>query len=240
MTELDSPMTVVSVSPGPGHGPQWRKSVETDLAKVCAILAKAHEDEAEATMAVFLAGIEYDASVSAASNVSKMLKEAHQGAMKNANDSEHHIKDLLEGDVQLGPIYTQTMQDYATKLKERSATLYTCYTRTLATRHLVSMRARKLSACKKHLVTMVEDRSTAESEVERISGIYAAGLKHSDDLLEEQLAFVRDSGVGKNIKHTNTELGFLKDFEEHCKLFSVRNNECVSLPAPSSDPVELN
>lgn len=233
MSGSNSPTKAVS----PGNCPEWRESVESDLHKACNALTKAHEAEAEATMAVLLAQVEYDASVSNSANVSKMLKESHTSAMKAVNDSERHLRELLEGDVQLGPIYTSSMNNYASNLKQRSGTLYTCHTHTLAARHLVSTRARKLAACKHHLVIMVGDRTTAEGEVERLSGIYADGLKHSEDLLEEQLALVRSGGVDKRLTHTNTDLSFVTDFKEHCKLFSVPNDKEISLPATSSDPV---
>lgn len=234
MSKPDSPTKAVA----PGQSPEWRESVEADLRKACTALEKAHEAESEATMAVLLAEIEYDASVKNSANVGKMLKESHTSVMKTVNESEHHIRELLEGDVQLGPIYTNSMNDYAMKLKQRSGTLYTCHTHTLAARHLVSTRARKLAACKKHLVNMVADRTAAEDEVERISGIYADGLKHPEDLLEEQLTFVRSGGVDKRLTHTNTDLSFVTDFKEHCKLFQATDsNHDRPISPPPSNPV---
>ena len=234
MSGSDSPTKAVA----PGLSPEWRESVETDLRKACDALTKAHEAEAEATVAVLLSEVEYDASVTNSANVSKMLRESHTTAMKAVNDSERHLRELLEGEVQLGPIYTSSMNNYTAILKQRSGTLYTCHTHTLAARHLVSTRARKLAACKQHLVNMVSDRTAAEDEVERISGIYADQLKYSEDLLQEQLAFVRSGGVDKRLTHTNTDLSFVTDFKEHCKLFQTTgSNDDRPISPPPADPV---
>ena len=232
MSGPDSPTKAVA----PGLSPEWRQSVQSDLRKACNALEKAHEAEAEATVAVLLAEVEYDASVSNSANVSKMLKESHTSAMKAVNESERQLRDLLEGDVQLEPVYTSSMNNYTAILKQRSGTLYTCHTHTLAARHLVSTRARKLAACKKHLVNMVADRTAAEDEVERISGIYADGLIYPEDLLEEQLAFVRNGGVDKRLTHSNTDLSFVTDFKEHCKLFRATDSNLDAFrvePQPS-------
>ena len=234
MNETTSPET----TPTAIHGsPEWRKSVEEDLRKACATLKKAHYAEAEATIAVFLAEVEYDASVSNSSKMAKMLKEEHTNVIKRVNDVEHNVRDLLEGDPQFETVHAQTMRDYAKNLTERAGTLYTCHTHTLAARHMVSTRARKLAACKHHLVNMVGDRTTAEAEVERISGIYADGVNRVDDLLQEQLAFVRSGAVEKRLTHTNTDLSFVTDFKRLCALFSVPDEEYLSLPATSSGPV---
>lgn len=237
MDETTSPDATPTVMPG---SPEWRKSVEEDLSKACATLKKAHDAESEATMAVLLAEVEYDASVSNSSKMAKILKEEHTNMIRKVNEGEHKVRDLLEGDVQFEPVHAQTMRDYASNLKERSGTLYTCHTHTLAARHMVSTRARKLSACKQHLINMVEDRTTAEREVERLSGIYADGFNRTDELLQEQLALVRSGAAEKHLAHTNTDLSFLAGFKELCKLFSVPGDKEVSLPATSfCEPVAV-
>ena len=182
-------------SPSPGKSPDWVSSVESDLRKACDALETAHAAESEATMAVFLAEIDYDAGVMGASNVSKLLKEVHTVAVREVNEREEHVKDTIEGDPVFVPAYVQTMSAYADKLKERSETLYKCHTQTLAARHLVAQRCKKLSRCKRHLVAMVSDRTNAEMEVDRISGLYIDGMVSPDDLLEQQLEFVRSGAV---------------------------------------------
>jgi len=206
-------------SPSPGQSLDWVNSVEFDLRKACDALETAHAAEAEATMAVFLAGIDYEAGVTGASDVSRLLKQGHTMAVREVNECEERVKDAIEGEPVFLPNYVQTMSAYADKLKERSETLYKCHTQTLAARHLVGQRGRKLTRCKQHLVAMVSNRTNAEVEVDRISGLYVDGLISTDDLLEQQLEFVRGGAVDTRKERNNANLRFVNEFTSQCALF---------------------
>ena len=209
-------------SPSPGQSLDWVNSVESDLRKACDALETAHAAEAEATMAVFLAEIDYEAGVTGASNVSRLLKEVHTMAVREVNEHEEHVKDTIEGEPAFVPTYVQTMSAYADKLKERSETLYKCHTQTLAARHLVAQRCRKLERCKRHLVVMVSNRTNAEMEVDRISGLYVDGMISTDDLLEQQLEFVRSGAVDTRKEHNNATLRFMNESASQCALFDQK------------------
>ncbi len=220
-------------SPSPGQSAEWRTSVQLDLYKACCALLKAHSAEAEANMAVFLAEVSYDTGVAGASAVAKQLKELHVAAMQGVNESEERVREVIEGDTTFGPVYNSTISVYAQGLTQRSEALYKCHTETLATRHLVATRARKLEACKRHLVKMVADRTNAEVEVERISGLYVENTM-CDNLLEEQLTYVRNGAVDATKERHNAHAHFAKDLAKHRALFE--GNLLKYRVTPSSVP----
>jgi len=199
----------------------WYESVMTDLHNACHALKTAHAAEAEATMAVTLADIAHDNGTVYAFNTGKLLKECHAIAVREVNESEARVREEIEGERTHTYVYEEPMTTYAAKLKERSETLYECHTKTLVVRHLLDARAKKLQACKHHLVSMVQNRTTAELEVSRISKLYTDELVDKDKLLEQQLEFVRIGNVDATTDHNNAYLSFMNDFARQYTLFDT-------------------
>tara|TARA_B110000444_G_scaffold211811_1_gene207862 strand:+ start:2345 stop:3025 length:681 start_codon:yes stop_codon:yes gene_type:complete len=201
----------------------WYESVTNDLHKACNALKYAHAAEAEATRAVFLAEIDNDHGTVCASSTGRFLKEIHTKAIREVNETEARVRDVFEDEKVFIPVYEETMTAYAAKLKERSETLYECHTQTLVLRHLMDTRAKKLCICKRHLVSMVENRTHAELEVTRISKLYTDGLADEDNLLAQQLELVRIGTRGEKQEHRS----FMKDFASQHKLFCTEAKEVV-------------
>ncbi len=219
----------------PAQSAEWRTSVQLDLYKACCALLKAHSAEAEATMAVFLAEVSHEAGVAGASALAKQLKELHVSAMQDVNDSEDRVREVIEADTTFGPVYSSTISVYAQGLAQRSEALYKCHTETLAARHLVACRSRKLDACKRHLVKMVADRTNAEVEVERISGLYVDSTM-CDNLLEEQLTYVRNGAMDPTKERHNAHAHFAKDLATHRALFECNLLKYRVTPSSVSNP----